>query len=704
MKRKKSGATILAMWALCAVVIAAVFATGVLNKQKVWTDVQLDYTGGSQQEWRIENGDEYGYVGSGPYYNLPVGTYRVKWQIDGDGANRMVLSSANDARITPAEITIEPGKWEDEAWFEIKDPTHSFFIHLEFASGSFMRVDNIRLYSPFYTDSAFTFAAALIVLCLLATLYLRGRLSSQGMRELAVLAIAVMLASIPCLRKDSMMVTDTHFHAARIMNLADGLRSGSFPVRVGGFSYNGYGAVTSVFYPDLLLYPWALMLLGGASMAYVLNSLTIVINALTVWCMWKAGERLLGNRQAALCASLLYLFSIYRVADAYNRFALGEMLAMTFLPFFFLGLYEVVLGEKRRWPTLVLGMTLVFRSHMPSTVLCAGTSVMVGLLFLGKIVREKRIASICAAMMATLLINLNQIVPMLMSFSAGVNTTVCQFGFANAAMGLSALLEPSWCIGMALIIGVAAFVAADVPEEEKAARRVLWLILGAGVMYAVLATNMVPWGHISELTGGLVDMLQFPWRFLSLAATCFALVGGDGIARMQKGKGMRAVVCALALGLICWMPYIHDTVYARDMLEFGQSTKTYMIYPEYQIEGTDVNATRSRKPLLSGDVTLTAYEKDGTRVTAQVQAQSDAQVTLPMFGFIGYAVELNGERMDWTLGENNRLTVSLPAGAQGELRIWYEGKTSWKVMDVLSVASAMGLAAFVLIRRKQKWV
>ena len=74
-----------------------------------------------------------------------------------------------------------------------------------------------------------------------------------------------------------------------------------------------------------------------------------------------------------------------------------------------------------------------------------------------------------------------------------------------------------------------------------------------------------------------------------------------------------------------------------------------------------------------------------------------------MFGFIGYAAELSGERVDWVLGENNRLTVPLPAGAQGELRVWYEGKAIWKVMDGLSAASVLGLAAFVLIRRKRKW-
>lgn len=702
MKWKRKGVAIAAVWVICALAVAAVFATGILNRQKVWTDVQLTGADDAQREWRLADGDAYGRVGSGPYYDLPAGTYRIKWQIEGDGENRMVLSCSNDAQITPAEIVIHPDRWEDEAWFELREHTHSFAINLDFVSGTFLRLDNIRLYTPFYADSAFTFAAVMIALCLLATLYLCGRLTAQGMRELALLALAVALTSLPCLGENSPLSYDTHFHAARIMNLADGLRSGQLPVRVGGFSYNGYGAMTSVFYPDLLLYPWALMLLGGASMTYVINTLVIAVNAMTAACMLACGRRLLGSREAALCASVLYLFSIYRLEDLYCRLMVGEMLAMAFLPVFLLGLFEVVLGDRRRWPVLVLGATLVFRSHMLTTVLCAGTAAVMAVLFIRRMIRERRIAAMAAAAGATLLINLNQIVPMLMSFKAGVNTPVCLFGFADAALSLGTLLAYNGYIGMALMAGIAAFLCADAPKAEGEDRRFAWLLLLGGLVCCVLASDIVPWRHIVKLTGGLVEVLQFPWRFLVLAVLSFALAGGDGIARLLEGRGMRAVVCTLALCMVCSLPYVQDMISYDDELEFGQSAKTYMIYPEYQIEGTDVNATRSRKPLLSGDVTLTAYEKDGTRVTAQVAAESDAQIALPMFGFIGYAAELNGERIDWTLGENNRLTIDVPAGTQGELRVWYEGKAIWRVMDALSAASALGLAAFVLIGRRKR--
>ncbi|MBQ8617522.1 MAG: hypothetical protein IJ418_08385 [Clostridia bacterium] len=688
------------IWLVCAVMIAGLFATGILNKQKVWTDVELDCTD-EDKTWRLEDGDAYGMVASGPYYDLPVGTYRIKWQIEGDGENRITLSCSNEAQIAPGEIVLQPDAWQGEAAFEIKEHTHSFSINVHFEAGTRLQIHNIRLYTPEYTDNAFAVSALLLLLCVLLTMHLAGRLTAQGMRAFALLAIAVIFASLPCLGENSPMAYDTHFHAARIMNLADGLRSGQLPVRTGGFSYNGYGAMTSVFYPDLLLYPWALMLLGGASMTFVINSLVIVVNALTAWCMLLAGKRMLGDTQAAVCASILYVLSIYRLEDTYCRLMVGEMLAMAFLPLFILALYEAVFGEKKRWPLLVLSATLVFRSHMLTTLLCAVTALAIGVLFIGKIIREKRLSAIILACAATLLINLNQIVPFLMAFKAGVNTTVWQFGFAGSALALPQMLQPGEYIGLALIFGAAAFVCAQAEEKEKDARRILWLLLLAGVVCAVLATNLVPWSHVSQLTRGLVDTLQFPWRFLLLTAVCFSLCGGDGVWRMVRTNGMHAALLTLVIAVMCSVPYIQGMFNYEYDLEFGQSAKTYMIYPEYQIAGTDVNDTRSRAVNVLGDAQMTQYRKDGTEITAQVEAADAASLEFPLFGFPGYEAKLNGEEIAWRLGSNNRLTVDLPAGAQGELTVAYKGETIWMITDALSLVSALALGLWVFGKKRR---
>ena len=117
------------------------------------------------------------------------------------------------------------------------------------------------------------------------------------------------------------------------------------------------------------------------------------------------------------------------------------------------------------------------------------------------------------------------------------------------------------------------------------------------------------------------------------------------------------------------------------------------MYREYQLPGTDV--TKTNKQVLSDDgVAVTAYEKKHSDIRAQVTVENAGVVSFPIFGFDGYAAELNGERIDWTLGDNNRLTVHLPAGAEGELHVWFEGKSYWRIADVVSLLTLIGLGIF----------
>ncbi|MED9820840.1 MAG: hypothetical protein U0J65_02255, partial [Christensenellales bacterium] len=52
--------------------------------------------------------------------------------------------------------------------------------------------------------------------------------------------------------------------------------------------------------------------------------------------------------------------------------------------------------------------------------------------------------------------------------------------------------------------------------------------------------------------------------------------------------------------------------------------------------------------------------------------------------------EVDGQAMETALGENNRLTVRLPAGTRGELRVWFAGKAIWRAAEAVSLAAALG--------------
>ena len=696
MKHKKFAKT----WALaacCIFVYSLLCLTGLLDKQKIWQGVPVDYMQGRQQ-FSLEDGDTYATVTGGPYTELPAGVYRIKWQIEGDGVNVVRLSDSNEVEISPASFETVPGVFEGEGWFELKNTVHNFNIQVDFCDGTWIAVHNFRLYSPVYADHYMTLAAVMAAAVLLAWLHESGRLSRARRETLVVLAIAVCFASVPALREDIVLAHDVSFHSVRLHNLLDSLLSGQFPARVGGYSYNGYGAVTSVFYPDILLYPFALMLHLGASMTYVLSALTITMNALAALCMYIAAKQMFSDRNAGVFAAIVYVCCGFRLDRLYVSFMVGQMLAMAVVSLFIWGLWEVLLGDKKRWPVLTLGATLVFQCHMLTTLMCAGVAAAAVICFGYKMIRERRLGALMLAGASTLLLNVTTLVPLVTTYLSGVTTSVGAFGFVELTHEMVQMLGTDKELGLAMVLGLAALVCADGKTVGKV-RMHTAIVLGVlGAVCVYMCTDMFPWSHVFALTNNFFEILQFSWRFLAIATPALALCAGLGYACLLGKEGTKGVLAVLAAAILCATPIINSAL-EQDVMEFGLDGSPYMLTPEYQFEGTDLIATRSRQVLVDGDVQLSEYEKNGTEIKTHVNAKEDGTVTFPLFGFDGYEVRLNGEKIGWARGENNRLAVALSAGAQGELNIRYAGVMLWRAADAVSLLTLIALCVFCFGRR-----
>ncbi|MGN0990293.1 MAG: 6-pyruvoyl-tetrahydropterin synthase-related protein [Candidatus Ventricola sp.] len=713
MRQKKSAALIPGLWAVCAALVALVFWTGVLDRQKTWEDMPyllMDFGEGLQRD--AQAGDAYGAMNGGPGLDLPAGTYRLKWAIEGDGDNRLVIATQNGAPVTPAEIPLAAGETQGEAMFTLETAAQGVDILVMFEGGTRIDVADMRLYSPEYRDHAFTFALLALALCALVTANRRGHLTPARRGRLILIGLAVLIASGPALKDTVCIGHDTTFHLVRLCNLADGLRSGQFPVRIGGFSYNGYGAITSVFYPDVFLYGPALLMNLGASMQYAVNVFFIAISAASALAMYAAAKRMFDDEWAAVLSSILYTLSIYRISDVFTRYAFGEMTAMVFLPLFLLGLYEVVLGDRRRWMTLGVSAACIALSHMLSTLICALAAAGMCALFIVRIVRERRLGFILKAAVLALGLCAFQLAPFLMYSMQGIGAQELAKDPAFYAISPAQLLllgagelsvDPkdrtlstfALEIGLPLLLGAAlALYAAATAERRDEKNRLAVLLTAAGAAFAFMATTLFPWGHVRVLTRGLSDYLQFPWRFLMMTAALLALSGGHGCARLARGHGEQMAAAVLAVAALCALPTLTDETRNPNYIAFGETVSPNLQYTEYTIPGTRTEPTLDRSVLLDGSVSVTDYRKESTTITAQVDAGTDAAVSLPLFGYDGYRATVDGQKMETGLGENNRLTVYLSAGTQGELRVWFAGKASWRIAEAVSLLTLLGLLAW----------
>lgn len=701
---------------LAALLCALVFATGALKKPKIFENITTDYMAFQKKmpRYALADGDEYGVIPMGRrgWMHLPAGEYRLRWVIGCDGDNILRLTNTNDATITPSEFTIPAGAGDGELHFTVEEDCEDFKIEFEFAAGTYMDIYQVKLYTPEYQDDAFTLLFFAVGASILWLMIGTGRLTRENMAPVLFIALAVLIGSAPALKTTFVIGHDGTYHMARLLNLADGLKNGQFPVRMGGFAYDGYGGVMSVFYPDTFLYPFALMILGGASAVYVCNVFSVALNIGAALSMYAAAKRLFEKRWAATGASILYTLASYRVVNVFTRVAFGEALAMVFLPLFLVNLYDVVCGDARRWKGLALSAACIFCSHMITTLLCAVLAAGFCLLHIRKIILQKRLLPLVKAVLVCLLLCLYRIGPLVMYSMQGLGAddlfrNITEFsvelgqvllmnaGSITRETNNPQVMDFSVEIGLPLMIGAALALYAALQKEErgKSEWAALKLVAG-GALMTIAATDFFPWGAVSLLTQGQVGCIQFTWRLLILATPMLALAGGYGLCEFGGKRQDAAAVAALSMAVICVMPVFSSEIQNPIYVEKGVIISPFMgrSFPEYTYsDTTDFLAIRKRSVEIIGDAEMADYEKRSTTITAQVSARTESRITFPLFDYDGFRATVDGREIAVERGSNNRVSVVLPAGTSGALKIWFAGKWWWRVGDAVSAAALIGL-------------
>ena len=702
--------------AVCAALIALCWMLGVGRGDVVFSGLEqegLTFFRSGNKSFSLAGGDAHGTLNGGPGFTLPAGRYTLHVTVDSDADNLLRITTGNDVQAEPSEMVLPAKSWNNAMTFVLPQDARDLELCFDFQQGEYLRIHNVDLVMRDAADGTWMLTLLAALGCALYLCHARGLLGRGRGAALLLLGAAVLAASVPALRDNLYGGHDTLFHQMRLYNVADALRSGQFPVRMGGYGYGGYGSAVSIFYPDVFLYVPAMMMRTGASVQCAMRTYIILMNAVSAATMYLCGRRMFKSGTAGVCAAIFYTLASYRLADVYVRDALGEYTAMAMMPLFVLGLWEAVFGDAARWKTLTLGAALVFMSHMLSTVLCAVLAAGVCVIGLGRIVRGKRAVPLLKAAACTALLCLFLLVPMLDYSMQGIGDsgtfmTAC----SEHVLQVMELFAPQAGftkeIGCMLLLGTAALVyAALTGRGERAQMRTALACAAWGMAAALAATRLFPWATLERLTRGLTHYLQFPWRLLAFTDLFLALAAGYGVTCFAGGKSQRELVMLLTLALCVTGAYgqiggyaVQDESAPASGLRYADPYIRYKSYTdviagsylEYALPGSDLRATGDPNAAVEGDAQMTDFRKTGTEITARVDAQADAQIVLPVFGFDGYRAEVDGRAMETGLGENNRLTVRLPAGTQGTLRVWFAGKALWRAAEAVSLFTALALA------------
>ena len=342
--------------------------------------------------------------------------------------------------------------------------------------------------------------------------------------------------------RDKLYGDDVVFHINRLLSLDTIWKS---PIN---FTTNGgTGQLINTFYPWLTYYPIFLVYKLTQSIFVAWMSFQFLVRFATCLLSFYGLRLLRYSDKQVLIFSTFYLFSGYFLHNSYYRAAVGETLAMIFLPLVFVGVRLLTFGDYKKWWVLTLGMLGLVYSHVLSVVLASV------LIFLAVVTsfciwdsKKERLLGFLKATLVTLGMSLAYFVPMIEQFRYVTLRMTFKPFLAKMALSLSDtwglivssdLRTPSvnllYLIGLVLSL---AFAKRFVKDRE--ARIYLFISL----VLAFLTLKSFPWQLLQESP---VSNLQFPWRLWSFALLFFSLA----LANILKTISLKATTVLVLIGI-----------------------------------------------------------------------------------------------------------------------------------------------------------
>ena len=542
---------------------------------------------------------------------------------------------------------------------------------------------------------------------------------------LFLLGGAVLLASMPVLMQGGgIFGDDIYFHLSRIEGIAQGLKSGQFPVRIYSQAKNGYGYAPSLFYGELCLYFPAVLRTLGVSVQLSYHLYVLAVQMLTAGIAFYSFRQMFSHNKTALLGSVLYLLNPYRLQNLYWRGAVGEYTAMAFLPLIPAALC-LLYGKKE--PTkkqagvacteMVIAFGMLLQTHMISLEIMVLATAVFCLFHLRRTFSRCVLFVWLKSVAIVLLLNLWFLLPFLEIMGSGIyggmyGGTTMNAGRMIQRSGYAIPKVLTWNthgrnIGIELIIGCMVFLWAWIGHDEEIPHREqkigLWST-GIGLAACWASTNTFPWGLVGALPGkisGILLAIQFPWRYLTLAAILLTLATLCAVSLLRPKKLARPLAVLLLSASLLGVGFFYREYLPSESGEYvGDSGE--LIYVDHLVTNVawyydklylPISAKETRDGFVIEKKATTAeveqIEKTENGVILQYTAGmgEDGIIELPLLYYPVYGIKEGAGTLFKT--ENGMLGIQVPAGSSGTIRVAVQEPLRWRLAELVSAVTVL---------------
>lgn len=348
------------------------------------------------------------------------------------------------------------------------------------------------------------------------------------MKKFLILLFLLSLISVwPFFKKGYFESHDGEWMIIRFSAFHQTLRNGQFPVRYTERLNNNYGYPVLNFLYPLPFYAAEIPKVAGFNFTDSIKIIFVATTIASALIMFWALSQVFGFK-AAFGGSILYLFTPYRFVDLYVRGSLGENFAFALLPLVLGCVFKISKNKGHFIPVLSVSIALLIIAHNVIALIFLPFFLIQSLI----LIKKDRL-KIVRAFALGILVSTFFWLPALYDLKYVRLSQIKVSEVADHLVPVRNLVVPSWGYGptpggqngLSTQIGIVSlFVFASVvflAFFKHVKDKFVYFYLAVFVISIFLMTNFsLPiWQKVPGL-----DVIQFPWRLLSLVVFCSSLL------------------------------------------------------------------------------------------------------------------------------------------------------------------------------------
>lgn len=335
--------------------------------------------------------------------------------------------------------------------------------------------------------------------------------------------LSITFLTIPLIQGEIPLGWDMSFHYNRFYEAAMQIKQGNFSYFLQLYSFNSSGRIVNALYSPFLAYlNGGLLLLSGTWFRYYL---------LSSWLLYFLGMSGLYYTMRRLKVQPLLslgLSVIYGTTATLNFWATQQTMktwAVVFFPMALLpALHYLQTGQIKKWH-LAISMALLIQIHLLSALfLSLAYLILYGYGWIRSDKKKKDLLAILLAAFLSLLMSCNVWLAILsLSTENTLLPVYVNSNLISDTIDNSGIYHIRPKVMIYLIIAIAVLFLRKPFKQWSRTTQGMGLIAGT---FLLLSTSLFPWRLLGGRGLNLVELIQFPYRFLDYALPSILVLGG----------------------------------------------------------------------------------------------------------------------------------------------------------------------------------